>query len=155
MSVYLVMDIEIRDEPAYSEYRRQVPAVIERFGGRVPLLGICLGHQGIVHGLGGRVISAPQIVHGKATSIRHDGRGLFEGLAQGIKVMRYHSLMAERAPLPEALQISAETADGLVMAVRHRRWPLFGVQFHPESIGTPEGSRLLGNFLNTKGERDA
>ena len=125
--------------------------VIASFSGRVPLLGICLGHQGIVHGLGGRVVSAPEIVHGKASPIQHDGVGLFGGLAQDIEVMRYHSLMAERQSLPASLQISAQTADGLVMAVRHRKWPLFGLQFHPESIGTPDGSRLLGNFLTMDG----
>ncbi len=124
---------------------------IEHFGGRLPLLGICLGHQGIVHRLGGQVVSAPEIVHGKSSRIQHDGHGLFDGLEQGIEVMRYHSLMAERSSLPESLQISAETDQGLVMAVRHRQWPLYGVQFHPESIGTPEGSRLLGNFLAMNG----
>lgn len=125
--------------------------VIERFGGQIPILGVCLGHQGIVHRLGGRVVAAPEIVHGKTCTLSHDGRGLFAGLDPGIEAMRYHSLMAERESLPAELQISAEAGDGLIMAVRHRSRPLFGLQFHPESIGTPRGSRLLANFLQICG----
>lgn len=124
---------------------------IERFGATVPMLGVCLGHQGMVHRLGGKVIAAPQIVHGKTSRLQHDGCGVFAGLAQNLEVMRYHSLMAERRSLPAALQVSAETSDGLIMAVRHRSWPLQGVQFHPESIGTPLGSTLLANFLHVHG----
>ena len=125
--------------------------IIERFSGQIPILGVCLGHQGIVHRLGGRVVAAPEIVHGKTCTLNHDGRGLFAGVDSGIEAMRYHSLMAERESLPTDLQISAETGEGLIMAVRHRSWPLFGLQFHPESIGTPKGSQLLANFLQISG----
>ena len=124
---------------------------IERYGGEIPILGVCLGHQGIVHRLGGRVVAAPEIVHGKTSQLRHDGAGLFAGLAQELEAMRYHSLMAERQSLPATLQISAETSDGVIMAVRHRIWPLYGLQFHPESIGTPLGATLLANFLQLGG----
>lgn len=125
--------------------------VIERYAATIPILGVCLGHQGIVHRLGGRVVAAPEIVHGKTSRLRHDGAGLFADLGQDLEVMRYHSLMADRQSLPAALQISAETSDGLIMAVRHRSWPLFGLQFHPESIGTPMGSTLLSSFLGFSG----
>jgi anthranilate synthase component 2 len=121
---------------------------IDRFGPTLPILGVCLGLQGIVHRLGGRVVRAPVIVHGKASAVRHDGDGLFEGIDNPMQAMRYHSLMAERATLPACLRVTAETVeDGLVMAVAHREWPLRGVQFHPESIGTPQGKTLLANFL--------
>lgn len=113
----------------------------------LPTLGVCLGHQGIVHHLGGRVIGAPTIEHGKIHSIRHDGRGVFAGLDDPLDVMRYHSLCAERASLPDCLEVTAESSDGVIQGVRHRDWPLEGVQFHPESIGTPQGLRLLANFI--------
>jgi anthranilate synthase component 2 len=117
----------------------------------VPMLGICLGHQGIIQHLGGRVIRAPQVMHGKTERIRLDPRArLFRGLPERIEVMRYHSLIGERASLPAGLNVTAETegeAPGLVMAVEHAERPLFGLQFHPESIGTPLGGRILENFL--------
>lgn len=113
----------------------------------VPTLGVCLGHQGMAHHLGGKVVRAPQIVHGKTDRIEHDGAGLFAGLPQPLTVMRYHSLVVSDEGLPECLEVSARTADGLIMAMRHRDWPLVGMQFHPESIGTPEGHGLLRNFL--------
>ena len=123
--------------------------VITALSDRIPILGVCLGHQGIVARFGGRVVRAPQVMHGKTSRIRHAGSGLFAGLEQDLEVMRYHSLVAERASMPDCLQITAETADEarLVMAVEHVSRPLFGVQFHLESIGTPCGMALLERFL--------
>ncbi len=122
--------------------------LLREWGPRRPLLGVCLGLQGIAHYLGGAVVRAPTIVHGKTSRIRHDGEGLFAGLPADLEVMRYHSLIADRARLPDCLRVTAETDDGLVMAIAHRAWPVVGVQFHPESIGTPNGHDLLRNFLS-------
>jgi anthranilate synthase/aminodeoxychorismate synthase-like glutamine amidotransferase len=124
-------------------------AIVDAFcgAGGPPLLGVCLGHQGIAHRLGGRVVRAPTIVHGKPSPLRHDGRGLFAGLPDGVPAMRYHSFIVERSSLPACLEISAETDDGLIMAMRHRSRPVVGLQFHPESIGTPDGQELLRAFL--------
>jgi len=121
--------------------------VITQLSQQTPTLGVCLGHQGIIAHLGGAVISAPTIVHGKIDEVKHDGANLFRGLETPLKVMRYHSLMGERSSLPESLSISAETEDGIIMAVAHQEWPLFGLQFHPESIGTPLGDHLIRNFV--------
>ncbi len=121
--------------------------VIGALGPHTPLLGVCLGHQGIVHHLGGRVVRAPAPVHGKTSALRHTGDGLFEGLPERIEVMRYHSLVVEPDSLPEALRATAWTDDGLIMALAHAHWPMVGVQFHPESIGTPCGAALVANFL--------
>lgn len=112
-----------------------------------PILGVCLGHQGIAHHLGGRVVRAPEIVHGKTDGVVHDGVDLFAGLPAPLTVMRYHSLVVEPESLPPTLRITAYNPTGLIMGLAHRTRPLFGVQFHPESIGTPEGRRLLANFL--------
>ncbi len=112
-----------------------------------PVLGVCLGHQGIAHHLGGRVVRAPEIVHGKTDDISHDATGLFAGLPTPLTVMRYHSLVVDPVALPEVLRVTARNRAGLIMGLAHRSRPLFGVQFHPESIGTPEGHRLLANFL--------
>ena len=114
---------------------------------RTPLLGVCLGHQAVGAAFGGAVIRAPEPVHGKASPIHHDGVGLFDGLPQPFDAGRYHSLIVDEASLPTALEVSARTPDGLVMALRHRELPRFGVQFHPESILTPAGPRLIANFL--------
>lgn len=114
-----------------------------------PILGVCLGHQGIGHRTGAKVVRAPSIVHGKVDRVQHHGEGLFAGLPNPLPVMRYHSLILERDSLPSALQITAETDDGLVMGIRHRSRPLFGIQFHPESIGTPDGDGLIARFLET------
>ena len=124
--------------------------VIRHFGPTTPLLGVCLGHQGIVHCLGGQIVRAPTIVHGKTSPIQHCGAGLFAGIPQNIEVMRYHSWIAERSSMPQCLDVTAETIDGLVMGVTHTSWPLVGVQFHPESIGTPTGHKLVENFLAMK-----
>jgi anthranilate synthase component 2 len=119
--------------------------VIERLAGKVPILGVCLGHQAIVEAFGGEVGQARELVHGKATTIAHDGAGIFDGLPQDFLAGRYHSLAATR--LPGALAISARSPDGEVMAVRHSELPVDGVQFHPESVLTPDGPTLARNFL--------
>jgi anthranilate synthase component 2 len=122
-------------------------AVIEAFGSRIPVLGVCLGHQCIGEVFGGRVVRAPELMHGKTSWIHHRGAGVLEGLPDPFEATRYHSLVVERAGLPDVLEVTAETAEGVIMGLRHRSWPVEGVQFHPESILTVEGPRLLGNFL--------
>jgi anthranilate synthase component 2 len=121
----------------------------------IPLLGVCLGHQAIGAAFGGRIVRARAIMHGKVSFIEHDGRGVFEGIESPIEATRYHSLVIEEASCPDVLEITARTADGEIMGVRHRELPLEGVQFHPESILTAEGKRLLGNFLGGCGEKRA
>jgi para-aminobenzoate synthetase component II len=121
--------------------------VISELAGRIPLLGVCLGHQAIGQAFGGRVIRAPEIMHGKTSDIRHDGKTVFEGLPNPFPATRYHSLMVERETLPACLEISASTADGIIMGLRHKKLKVEGVQFHPESILTDAGKQLLGNFL--------
>ncbi|MCL6566579.1 MAG: aminodeoxychorismate/anthranilate synthase component II [Acidobacteriia bacterium] len=124
--------------------------LIRRFAGRIPILGVCLGHQAIGEALGGRVVRAPQLMHGKTSEIFHDGRTIFAGLPRPFTATRYHSLMVERRSLPRELEISAETEDGIIMGLRWRRRgraPLEGVQFHPESVLTAHGLQLLENFL--------
>ena len=123
-------------------------ALVERFAGRIPILGVCLGHQAIGAAFGATVVRAPRLVHGKTSPIRHDGRGVFRGIPDGFAAMRYHSLVLDAASLPPVLERSAWTDAGEVMGIRHRRHLVEGVQFHPESILTPEGSRLLENFLS-------
>jgi anthranilate synthase/aminodeoxychorismate synthase-like glutamine amidotransferase len=122
--------------------------VVERFAGRVPLLGVCLGHQAIAQVFGGRVVRAPAPVHGKDAEICHDGRGVFRGLGERFRAGRYHSLVVERESLPACLEVSAATPDGIIMGLRHRELKVEGVQFHPESILTGEGRSLLANFLS-------
>ena len=117
----------------------------------IPLLGVCLGHQAVAVAYGGRVVSAPLPRHGKTSEVHHDGRPLFDGLSDPFTATRYHSLVAERDSLPADLEVCGWTADGLVMALAHRREPHFGVQFHPESYLTGAGRRLIGNFLNLAG----
>jgi para-aminobenzoate synthetase component 2 len=121
--------------------------LIRRFAGKMPILGVCLGHQAIGDAFGGRVIRAPKIMHGKTSEIRHDGKTVFRSLPQGFTATRYHSLIVERKSLPRELEISAETADGTIMGLRHRKMRVEGVQFHPESVLTEVGFRLLENFL--------
>ena len=120
--------------------------VIRRFGQSTPLLGVCLGHQGIGVAFGGSVVRAPQLMHGKTSTVTHDGRGIFRGLAQPFTAGRYHSLVVAD-PLPEGLEAAARTDDGTIMGVRHRDYPIHGVQFHPESVLTVPGRQLLQNFL--------
>jgi len=121
--------------------------LIEQFAGRVPILGVCLGHQAIGQVFGGRIVRAPTLVHGKASEVCHDGLTVFEGLDYRFKAGRYHSLVVERESLPACLEVSATTPDGVIMGLRHREMKIEGVQFHPESILTPEGKKLLSNFL--------
>jgi anthranilate synthase/aminodeoxychorismate synthase-like glutamine amidotransferase len=124
-----------------------VPSV-KAFGGRgVPLLGVCLGHQAIGEAFGGKVVRARTLMHGKTSEIRHDGKGVFAGIANGFVATRYHSLVVEGASLPAELEVGANTDDGEIMGLRHRTLPIHGVQFHPESILTESGKQLLANFL--------
>lgn len=122
--------------------------LIPAFEGIVPVLGVCLGHQAIGHVYGGQVVRAPALMHGKTSPIEHDGRGVFEGLPSPLEATRYHSLVIDRSTMPDVLEISATTRDGIVMGVRHRRFDVEGVQFHPESILTTMGLSLMGNFLS-------
>ncbi len=121
--------------------------LLRHFAGRLPILGVCLGHQAIGAAFGGRIVRARELMHGKTSLIEHTGQGVFEGLPSPYTVIRYHSLAIERASLPDCLEITATTADGEIMGVRHREFPLEGVQFHPESILTEHGHALLRNFL--------
>ena len=122
--------------------------LIGAFAGRVPILGVCLGHQAIGQAFGGRIVHAQQVMHGKTSAIRHHGAGVFRDLPDPLRVGRYHSLAIERASLPECLEITAESEDGEIMGVRHRELAVEGVQFHPESVLTEQGHELLKNFLN-------
>ena len=122
-------------------------ATIERFSGAIPILGVCLGHQAIGAALGGAIVRAARIMHGKTSPIHHDGRGVFRGLSNPFDATRYHSLVIERSTIPAELEVSAWTAEGEIMGVRHRSLPVEGVQFHPESILTDHGHALLANFL--------
>ena len=122
-------------------------AMIEAFAGRVPILGVCLGHQSIVQQQGGEIVRAERLMHGKTSSVRHDGRTVFEGLPQPFEVGRYHSLCAQHESLPDTLEVTAQTERGEIMGVRHKTLPIEGVQFHPESVLTPDGDDLMVNFM--------
>jgi anthranilate synthase component II len=126
--------------------------VIRELGTRIPLLGVCLGHQCIGYVFGARITRAPELLHGKTSQIYHRGEGILDGLPIPFEATRYHSLIVERASLPHDLKVTAETHDEIVMAVRHREYPIEGVQFHPESVLTSEGMRLLRNFLKLTAE---
>ena len=124
--------------------------VIQRFAAKIPILGVCLGHQAIGVAFGGTVVRAPVLVHGKSSVIEHDGQGVFRGIAARFGAARYHSLAVSDQPWPAELEISARaTDDGTIMGLRHRQWPVHGVQFHPESVLTAEGRRILRNFLES------
>lgn len=125
--------------------------LIRQAGPRIPILGVCLGHQAIGQAYGGRVVRAPLPMHGKLSTVRHQGKGVFQGLPPRFEVTRYHSLIVERASLPAELVVTAETADGLVMGLQHASHPVHGVQFHPESIASEHGHDLLANFLALAG----
>jgi anthranilate synthase component II len=122
-------------------------AVLERFAGKIPILGVCLGHQAIGQHFGGRVVRAGRVMHGKADQLEHRGQGLFADLPSRYQVIRYHSLVVARDDLPPCLEVTAWTDDGEIMGLQHREWRVHGVQFHPESIATEHGHRLLANFL--------
>jgi anthranilate synthase/aminodeoxychorismate synthase-like glutamine amidotransferase len=128
--------------------------MIGAFAGEIPVLGVCLGHQSIVQHFGGEIVSAAALMHGKTSMVTHDGEGLFEGLPNPFEVGRYHSLAANRSRMPDTLLVTASTDDGEIMGVRHRSLNVVGVQFHPESVLTPDGPALMGNFLRlTAGQR--
>lgn len=122
--------------------------LIAAAAGKVPILGVCLGHQAIGQVYGGRVVRAPTLMHGKLSKVHHTGKGVFAGIPQDFSATRYHSLIVERATLADELEITAETADGVIMGLQHKRYPVHGVQFHPESIASEHGHQLLANFLD-------
>jgi anthranilate synthase component II len=122
--------------------------LVQELAGKIPILGVCLGHQAIGAAFGGKIIRAPKLFHGKTSEIRHDGSGVFRGLPNPFTATRYHSLIVERESLPAELQVTAETDDGIIMGMQHRQYPLMGVQFHPESVLTDSGKQLLKNFLS-------
>ena len=124
-------------------------ALVQHFAGKIPILGVCLGHQSIGQAFGGKIVGAPTIMHGKVSEIHHSGESIFKGLPEPFIATRYHSLVVERESLPICLKITAETDDGVIMGLRHRDMAVDGVQFHPESILTDEGKNLLQNFLDT------
>jgi len=126
-------------------------AMIEAFAGEVPILGVCLGHQSIVQQHGGRIVRAERLMHGKTSMVKHDGESIFAGLSNPFEVGRYHSLCAEEDSLPEDLFVTAQTNRGEIMGVRHKTLQIEGVQFHPESVLTPEGDELMANFMRQKG----
>lgn len=123
-------------------------ALIDRFAPTTPILGVCLGHQALGQAMGGEVIRAPHLMHGKTSKINHNGKGLFRGLNSGFEATRYHSLIVRSETLPDVLEVTASTDDGLIMGMQHRRFPSHGVQFHPESIASENGHAILQNFLN-------
>ena len=126
-------------------------AMIREFSGRIPVLGVCLGHQSIVEAFGGEIVRAGRLMHGKVSPVNHDGRGVFVGAPQPLEVGRYHSLIARPESLPAVLEVTARTPEGEIMGVRHRELAVEGVQFHPESVLTPDGPLLMGNFLRFGG----
>lgn len=121
--------------------------LIRKFGGKIPILGVCLGHQCMGEVYGGKVVRARRLMHGKTSPIQHDGKGVFQGLPNPFEATRYHSLIVEKNSVPSCLEVCAETAEGEIMGLRHREYPVHGVQFHPESILSKEGKDLLANFL--------
>ena len=123
--------------------------VVKQLGPTVPLLGVCLGHQSIGYAFGGTIVRAPYLMHGKVSEIHHDGKRIYSGVPNPFIATRYHSLIIERSSCPECLEITAQTSDGIIMGVRHKKYPIEGVQFHPESILTQSGKTLLKNFLST------
>ncbi|MBU3182233.1 anthranilate synthase component II [Clostridium psychrophilum] len=121
--------------------------VIKAFEGAIPIMGICLGHQTIGYAYGGKIIKAPEIMHGKTSIINHNEKGLFSGLKDNLKIMRYHSLIVEKFSLPKSLEITAQTKDGLIMAIKHKDFQIYGLQFHPESIFSEGGKEIIKNFV--------
>lgn len=121
--------------------------VIRDLGQNIPILGVCLGHQGIGLNFGARIVKAPFLIHGKSSVIKHDAQGIYKDLPQNFNAARYHSLIIEKESLPDALEITAESEDGVIMGVRHKKYPIEGIQFHPESVLTPEGEHLIKNWV--------
>jgi anthranilate synthase/aminodeoxychorismate synthase-like glutamine amidotransferase len=143
--------VVISPGPGRPDSAGQSLAMIGAFAGKIPVLGVCLGHQSIVQHFGGEVIAAKALMHGKTSLVEHDGKGLFAGLPNPFEAGRYHSLAANRETMPDALVVTARTDEGEIMGVRHKTFNVVGVQFHPESVLTPDGPRLLGNFLHFGG----
>ncbi len=139
--------IVVSPGPGRPESAGRVLEILRAFAPRVPILGVCLGHQALAQAFGGRVVRARRVVHGKRSRIEHDGRGVYRGIESPLLAARYHSLVVDRRSLPPDLAVAAETADGTVMGIRHRCYPAEGVQFHPESVITEHGKALLRNFL--------
>lgn len=133
--------------PSDPHYFGVSEGIIKDLGKSIPVLGVCLGHQGITTAFGGQVVKAPAIMHGKTSSIIYTSSILFEGVNNPFTAMRYHSLVAEPSSFPSCLRLTATTEDGIIMALEHTEYPIYGVQFHPESIGTPEGMKMIQNFL--------
>jgi para-aminobenzoate synthetase component 2 len=121
--------------------------MIEAFAGRLPIFGVCLGHQSLVEVFGGKVVRAGRLMHGKVSAVTHDGKGLYSGVPQNFEAGRYHSLIAQADSIPDVLEVTSQTAQGEIMGVRHKSLPIEGVQFHPESVLTPDGPKLMANFL--------
>ncbi len=140
--------IVVSPGPCYPDHAGISVELIRRAAGRIPVLGVCLGHQSIGQAFAGRVVRAPAPMHGKVSSISHDGAGIFNGLPTPFAANRYHSLMVERGSLPSCLRVTAESEDGVIQGLEHREFPVYGVQFHPESIATEHGHTLLRNFLD-------
>ena len=126
--------------------------MITAFAGQLPVLGVCLGHQSLVHAFGGNIVRAERLMHGKTSNVTHDNSELFTGMSSSFEAGRYHSLSVEEKTLPDELVITAQTSRGEIMGVRHKKLPLMGVQFHPESVLTPEGDKLMANFMRMKGD---
>ena len=139
--------------PGYPDSAGICLELVAKAAKNIPMLGVCLGHQAIGQAFGGRIVRAPRLMHGKLSAIRHDGEALFAGLPQGFEATRYHSLTVQRESLPECLEVNAETDGGVIMGLRHRERPIFGVQFHPESIASEHGHALLANFLRAAGQQ--
>jgi len=140
--------IVISPGPKTPEHAGICVELIQHFAGKVPILGVCLGHQAIAYAFGAKIVQAKRLMHGKVSEIQHDGRTIFEGLKNPFRAIRYHSLAVDEKSLTEDFEISARSEDGEIMGIRHKQFILEGVQFHPESILTQDGKKLLGNFLN-------
>ena len=146
--------IVISPGPGRPESAGVTISVVKEYSGRIPILGVCLGHQAIAAAFGGEVVSAKKLMHGKTSTITSDGKALFQGISKPFKAMRYHSLAVSKKNLPECFKISAQSEDGEIMGIRHEKHQTEGIQFHPESIMTPVGKRLLRNFLNITGKEN-
>lgn len=134
--------------PEDKNYFGNSEEIILKFGKIIPLLGVCLGHQGITTAFGGKVVTADEIMHGKVSKVIHSGDLIYEGVSSPFTVMRYHSLVSDPNTFPDSLEVTAKTEEGVIMSIKHKIYPIYGVQFHPESIGSPEGKKIIKNFLN-------